>query len=131
MGSLEMTANHFGVANCTASKVIFEVCCAICSVLGSSYLHLHCDQEEMKMKVVEFEAEFGMVQAFGSIDGTHSPIMAPSTNSQDYYNYKSFHSLNVQAVCDYCGLFLDVECRWPGSMHDAKMFANSGIKRKL
>ena len=83
------------------------------------------------MKVVEFEAEFGMVQAFGSIDGTHSPIMAPSTNSQDYYNYKSFHSLNVQAVCDYCGLFLAVECRWPGSMHDAKMFANSGIKRKL
>ena len=36
MGSLEMTANHFGVANCTASKVIFEVCCAIYSVLGSS-----------------------------------------------------------------------------------------------
>ena len=34
MGCLEMTANHFGVANCTASEVIFEVCSAICSVLG-------------------------------------------------------------------------------------------------
>ena len=77
------------------------------------------------MKVSEFEAKFGMVQAFDAIDGTHSPIMAPSTNSQNYY------SLNVQAVCDYCGVFLDVQCRWPGSMHDAKMFANSGIKRKL
>ena len=82
-------------------------------------LHLPRDQEEIKF---EFEAKFGMVQAFGAIDGAHIPIMAQSTNSQDYYNYKSFQSLNVQAVCDYCGLFLDVEWRWPGNVHDAKMF---------
>ena len=41
----------------------------------------------MKMEVAELEAKFGIVQAFGAIDGTHIPIMAPSTNSQDYYNY--------------------------------------------
>ena len=81
MRSLGMTANHFGVANCTASKVICEVCSAICSVLGSSYLHLPRDQEEMKMKVAEFEAKFGMIQAFGATDGTHIPTKAPSTNS--------------------------------------------------
>ena len=126
-----MTANHFGVANCTDSKVIFEACSAICSVLEPSYLHFLRDQEEMKMKFGEFEAKFGMVQAFGAIDGTHIPRMVPSTNSQDYYNYKSFHSLNIQAVCDYGGLFLDVECRWRGSMHEAKMFANSDISKKL
>ena len=39
------------------------------------------------MEVAELEAKFGMVQAFGTIDGTHIPIMAPSTNLQDYYNY--------------------------------------------
>ena len=83
------------------------------------------------MKVAEFEAKFGMVQAFGAIDGTHIPIMAPPTNSQDYYNYKSFHPLNVKAVWDYHDLFLDVECRWSQSVHDAKMFANSGINRNL
>ena len=48
MGSLGMTANHFGMENCTASKVIFEVCSAIYSVLGPSYLHLPRDQEEME-----------------------------------------------------------------------------------
>ena len=83
-----MTTKHFGVANCT-----FEVCSAICSVLGPSYLHLPRDPEEMKMKVADFEAKFGIVQPFGAIDGTHIPIMIPSTNSQDYYNHKSFHSL--------------------------------------
>ena len=33
-------------------------------------------------------------------------------------------------VCDYRGLILDVECRWLGSVHNAKMFVNSGINRK-
>ena len=50
-------------------------------MLGPSYLRLHRDQEEMKMKFAEFEAKFGMVKAFGAIDGIHIPIVAPSTNS--------------------------------------------------
>ena len=85
----------------------------------------------MTIKYAEFEANFGMVQAFGVIDGTHIPIMVQCTSSQGYYNYKSFHALNVQAVCDYRGLFLDVECTWSRSVHDAKMVANSGINKKL
>lgn len=80
----------------------------------------------------EFKAKFEMVQAFGVLHGTHVLIIAPFTNSKNCCNYKLFHSsLDVQAVCDYCGLFLDVECRWPGTVHDAKMLANSGINRKL
>ena len=59
-----MTTNHFGVANCTPFEVNFEVCSAICSVLDL-YLHVPRDQKEMKIKVAEFEAKFGMVQAFG------------------------------------------------------------------
>ena len=40
-------------------------------------------------------------------------------------------SLNVQAVCDSCGLFMDVDCRWPGSVYNAKVFANSAINKNL
>ena len=72
-----------------------------------------------------------MLQAFGCIDGTHVPILRPVKDPQDYYCYKMFHSLNVQAVCDYRGIFMDVECRWPGSVHDAKVFANSSFNQKL
>lgn len=72
-----------------------------------------------------------MPQAFGCIDGTHVRIKRPVENSQDYFCYKQFFSLTVQAVCDYRGYFMDVECMWPGSVHEAKVFSNSKINRQL
>ena len=87
--------------------------------------------EEMRETIAEFEVKYGMKQAFGCIDGTHVPIKQPRENSQDYRNYKEFFSLNVQAVCNAKGYFMDVDCRWPGSVHDAKVFANSYISKLL
>jgi hypothetical protein len=86
---------------------------------------------EMREKVSEFELKFGMTQAFGCIDGTHVALKRPPGNSQDFFNYKQFFSLNVQAVCDSKGYFMDVECKWPGSVHDAKVFANSSVCASL
>ena len=126
-----MTANAFDVHRCTASNIIILVCNAINKYLGLAYLHLPQDKAEMIRKVSEFELRFGMIQAFGCIDGTHIPLKTSMINSQDYVNYKQFYSINVQAVCDCRGLFMDIDCRWSGSVHDAKVFANSKINGKL
>ena len=85
----------------------------------------------MEIKAAQFEPKFGMLQAFGCIDGTHIPIKTPAGNSQDFFNYKQFHSLNVKAVFDYRGYFRNVECEWPGSCHDAKVYSNSEICKRL
>ena len=130
-GSLSMTANTFGIHISTVSKVIKEVCSAITYNLGPIYVQLPKTEEEMIEKAAQFEAKYGMHQAFGCIDGTHVPILRPIEHSQDYFCYKQYFSLNVQAVCDFRGIFMDVDCRWPGSVHDAKVFANSGIGNKL
>ena len=130
-GTLNMTANCFGVAVNTVSLVINEVCNAITCQLGPKYLYLPKTEDEMRKKVAEFESKFGMIQAFGCVDGTHIPISCPVENSQDYFCYKQFYSINVQAVCDSKGIFMDVECVWPGSVHDSKVFANSNINKKL
>ena len=130
-GSLGMTANSFGIAICTASKVIVEVCRAICKYMGPKYILLPKTKNEMRERVSQFESRFGMTQDFGCIDGTHVPIQCPVENSQDYFSYKQYYSLSVQAVCDFRGYFMDVECMWPGSVHDAKVFANSDINLKL
>ena len=85
----------------------------------------------MRQNVAEFESKYGMTQAFSCIDGTHVPLLRPVKDPQNYFCYKMFYSLNVQAVCNYRGMFMDVECKWPGSVHDAKVFSNSSINDKL
>ena len=76
--------------------------------------------------VSKMENKFGFPQAFGCLDGTHIPIQAPRENPHDY---KMKHTLNVQAICNYKGTFLDVDVRWPGSFHDDRVFSNSRINR--
>ena len=61
----------------------------------------------------------------------HITISSHSENSQDCFCYKQFHSLNNQAVCDFRGLFMNNECRWPGIVHDSNVFANSSISMKM
>ena len=85
----------------------------------------------MQEKVSEFEITFGMIQAFGCIDRAHIPIKRPRTDSQNYFNFKQLFSLNVQTICDSQGSFMDVECKWPGSVHDAKVFSNSYVCQSL
>ena len=82
-GSLTMTANDFGVAINTASSVSYEVCLEICQNLGLQYICLPKTRAELREKVSEFEAKFGMIQYFRCVDGTHIPIMCSLEKSQD------------------------------------------------
>jgi hypothetical protein len=71
------------------------------------------------------ENKYGFPQAFGRVDCTHIPITQPSENPQDYFSYKMKYTLNVQAVCNWRGLFLNIDAHWRGSVHDGRVFANS------
>ena len=37
----------------------------------------------------------------------------------------------MQGVCDHKGQFIDIDIRWPGAIHDAKVFAYSSINTIL
>ena len=130
-GSMWMTANTFGIHQTTVSKIVFDICDAITRKLGPRFLYMPRTEDEVKQKATCMEMKFGMPQALGSIDGTHIPIIRPSQASQDFFNYKHFFSLSVQAVCDFRGIFMDVDCRRPGSLHDAKTFANSKVRKNM
>ncbi|XP_056121572.1 uncharacterized protein LOC130099790 [Rhinichthys klamathensis goyatoka] len=66
-------------------------------------------------------------RAVGAIDGCHIRIKPPANNSHCYFNRKLFHSIQLQAITDHRGKFLDVIVGYPGSVHDARVLRNSPV----
>ena len=129
-GSIVLTANTFGVSVPTVSQTIKSVCHAINKHLGPRYLKIP-KGDELQQSVTCFLEKFGFPQVLGCVDGSHIEIEKPTENSQSYFSYKMMYSLNVQAVCDSTGRFLDVDIQWPGGTHDAKVFAYSNINKGM
>ena len=77
----------------------------------------------------EFLQKFGFPRVLKRIDGTHTPISELHENPHDDFSYKMKYAINVQAICDCNGRFTDVDIKWPGSLHDARVFTNSEVQK--
>ncbi|KAI7799399.1 putative nuclease HARBI1 [Triplophysa rosa] len=73
----------------------------------------------------------GFPNVIGCIDGTHIPIIAPSQNEADYVNRKSIQSINVQIICDAAHIITNVEAKWPGSVHDSRIYRESSLSNRM
>ncbi|XP_039663782.1 putative nuclease HARBI1 [Perca fluviatilis] len=74
----------------------------------------------------------GFPNVIGAMDCTHIRIKRPSgVHEGDFVNRKSYHSINVQMICDADCTFSNVEAKWPGSVHDSRVFRASTIFQRL
>jgi hypothetical protein len=69
----------------------------------------------------------GLPQIIGALDGTHVPIKRPPQSGDNYFHRKGWPSLNVSAVCDARGMFIDVFIGWTGRVHDSTVLRDSDL----
>ena len=120
------TISHlFGVGISTVCVAVHDVSRAIVESLAAQYISIPTG-EGLRRIVNGFSSKWGFPQCIG---GSHIPIIAPSENPLDYYNRKGYHSVILQALVDHEYRFLDVYVGWPGSVHDARVLANSTLYR--
>ncbi|XP_059377162.1 putative nuclease HARBI1 [Carassius carassius] len=68
----------------------------------------------------------------GALDFTHVRIKRPSgPHEADFVNRKSLHSINVQMIGDADCIITNVEAKWPGSVHDSRIFRASSLSHQL
>lgn len=121
-------AGLFGLGRSTVGEIVLDTCEVITRILTHKYVHV--PQGTSLREILDgFEAR-GFPQTVGAIDGTHIPIQRPQHSAADYYNRKGFHSILMQGLVDFRGLFMDVNIGWPGKVHDARVFANSSCYKK-
>lgn len=125
----QCSGDDFGICQPTVSRVITQTIEALADPeILCQYIDFPTTIHEVHTKKTEFMENFRFPGVVGAIDGTHIRIVAPTINEHLYVNRKRYHSINVQVVSDANYKILNVVARWPGSVHDAKVLDQSGLK---
>ncbi|KAM7170969.1 uncharacterized protein RBU57_005431 [Macrochelys suwanniensis] len=124
--SYRSVANQFGVGKSTVGIVLMQVCRAINRILFRRTVTLGNVHD-----IVAGFAQLGFLNYGGAIDGTYISILAPAHLASEYVNWKGYFSMVLQVLVDHCGHFIDINVGWPRKVHDAHIFWNTGLFRKL
>ena len=115
----------FRIGKSTISNLLRATCEAIWVTLKEQYLKVPPTTRDWLRIAKEFEDEWNFPNCIGAIDGKHIMMDCPKNGGSAYYNYKSFHSIVLLAICDakYCFTFADIGSF--GSTNGASVLSNS------
>ena len=69
----------------------------------------------------------GIPNVTGCVDGSLIEIEKPPKNTHEFMCRKGHAAINIQVMCGPDNIVYQCSVRWPGSVHDAKIFDNSGL----
>ncbi|XP_055628999.1 putative nuclease HARBI1 [Toxorhynchites rutilus septentrionalis] len=115
-----------GIHQTTVCKTIWAVCKAIV-IKANDWIRFPQTTQELEHEKKVWLSKHRMPGAIGAIDCTHILIKRPNIYKDEFINRKGLHSFNVQATCNAKEIFTSIDCKWAGSVHDARIWRNSEI----
>ena len=110
---------NFRVGRATVCKIVKQVCLGIWEALHEQYLKVPATKQDWSCIADRFFSEWDFPHVLGAIDGKHIAMDCPRNAGSLYYNYKSFHSLVLLAICDAKYRFIYVDIGVFGGENDA------------
>ncbi|XP_049769195.1 uncharacterized protein LOC126106842 [Schistocerca cancellata] len=129
--SFKSLAFSHRIAQPTISKVVVDVCTAICNTLKDQYLKAPATEEEWEKIAKEFDELWQFPNCIGAMDGKHIAFAQPRTAGSAYFSYKKFHSIVLLAIVDarYRFSLIDIGCN--ARVCDGGVYASSLISNAL
>lgn len=128
--SFKSLAFSFRLGATTVGNIIYTTCEAIWDQL----VHIHMPQptmEHLKKIANDYSEKWQFPNCIGSIDGKHCRIKKPKHSGSEYFNYRKFFSLVLQAVADADKKFIVIEVGGRGKQSDGGTFHYSRLNRQL
>ena len=124
---------HTSVHQTTISRVIEQVADAL-NEHYNAYIHIPNEAEKDEV-AVKFASRDNFPGVMGCIDGCQVQIKKPPYNNvpqpERFFNRKARYALNLMIICDHQYIIRFYNGRYPGSVHDARVWQESGIKQLL
>ncbi|KAB0795114.1 hypothetical protein PPYR_04886 [Photinus pyralis] len=127
---------HLAMSQSSVSRCIAEVTDAINEVMVDRVNFPTTFQQKNAEKLKFAQILHGFPGIIGAIDCTHVAIQSPPVHHPEYpaivfYNRKGYYSINTQIICSADLKILNVNARFPGSVHDSAIWTTSAIYQHL
>lgn len=114
----------------TVAEIVNETCQVIWSELLERYMP-YPTVNSWQDVAHEYYQKWNFPNCLGSIDGKHIRIKCPPKTGSQYYNYKGYFSINLQAVASADYKFLVIDVGAYGRESDGGVFRESAFFKLL
>jgi hypothetical protein len=126
--SVRQAENRFMRTTATISRAFHKVLNCLVKLATDNIKPLDLEFQTVHPRLAQRRFAPFFNNCIGAIDGTHVPVVVPTSKVIQHTGRHGYSTQNVLAICDFDMRFTFVVTGWPGSVHDMRVF-NSAITK--